>query len=419
MTAFARAADQVMQQLQQLATISQHSEYLDRRYLSDEHFAANALVAHWMSQSAMQHHTDAAGNLWGRLSSGTPDAPRFIMGSHLDTVPNGGKYDGMLGVVAAVMLAKLLDEYAVQLPFHLDIVGFGDEEGTRFGSTLLGSRALTGSWPASWRNLTDADHISLPQAMQNVGLRFDDVRNAALTDTDILGFLELHIEQGPVLEDENLPIGIVNAIAGARRFEFRVTGMAGHAGTVPMRLRKDALTASAKMIVAIEQLAIEHDIVATVGQIKNQPNGVNVISGETLFSLDIRSGDDMHRDKVVELIINAATTIASQHSVKLLWRQTHEAAAVSCDASLQSLLHRAIDNAGYSPLYLPSGAGHDAMAMAQICPVAMLFTRCDKGISHHPDENICVDDVEVTLQVLFETLILLSKQHTVNQNAAS
>ena len=411
MTAFARAAERVMQQLQQLAEISQHPQHLDRRYLTAEHAAANRQVAQWMTQSAMSNYTDAAGNLWGRLVSREPDAKRFILGSHLDTVPNGGKYDGMLGVIAPVALAALLDEYAVHLPFHLDVVGFGDEEGTRFGSTLLGSRALTRSWPASWRNLTDAEGNCLPDAMQHFGLNFDKVAEAAIEPEEVLGFLELHIEQGPVLEDEDLPVGIVSAIAGARRFEFRITGMAGHAGTVPMRLRQDALTASAKIIVSIEKLAIEHNVVATVGQINNQPNGVNVIAGETLFSLDIRSSDDLHRDTVTELILAEAQRIATSHQVKLLWRQTHEAAAVACDPQLQAVLDEAVSTSQLRPFYLPSGAGHDAMALAQICPVAMLFTRCKGGISHHPDESITTGDIMVSLQVLFETVILLARQY--------
>ncbi|WP_408641184.1 Zn-dependent hydrolase [Salinimonas marina] len=314
-------------------------------------------------------------------------------------------------MIAPVALAALLDEYAVHLPFHLDVVGFGDEEGTRFGSTLLGSRALTHSWPASWRNSTDAQGVCLPDALQQFGLDFDKVSEAAIDPDEVLGFLELHIEQGPVLEDEDLPVGIVSAIAGARRFEFRVTGMAGHAGTVPMRLRQDALTASAKIIVCIEKLAIEHKVVATVGQIKNQPNGVNVIAGETLFSLDIRSSDDLHRDAVTDLILEQAQCIARHHQVKLLWRQTHEAAAVACDPQLQSVLKQAVTASQLRPFFLSSGAGHDAMALAQICPVAMLFTRCKGGISHHPDESITTEDIMVSLQVLFETVILLARQY--------
>ncbi|AXR06189.1 allantoate amidohydrolase [Salinimonas sediminis] len=410
MSAFKTQAEQVMQQLQELGTISQSPQYLDRRYLTAEHASANQLVANWMHQAGMQTWQDAAANLWGRLaSSAVPDAPRLILGSHLDTVPNGGKYDGMLGVLAPIAVAQLLAQQAISLPFHLDIVGFGDEEGSRFGSTLLGSRALVGNWPADWAELTDENNITLAQAMQNAGLDFTQVHQAAISNENLLGYIELHIEQGPVLEHENLPVGIVSAIAGARRFEFTVTGMAGHAGTVPMPLRQDALAAASEMILAVEALAVKNQVVATVGRINNKPNGVNVIAGQSQFSLDIRSASDAQRDEALEHIMLAMEDIAQRRGVQLHHQQTHEADAVSCDPSLQSYLRDAVEQNGIRPFTLPSGAGHDAMAMAHLCPVAMLFTRCDKGISHHPAEAITTADIEVSLQVLFDTIMAVAE----------
>ncbi|MBM6550805.1 allantoate amidohydrolase [Marinomonas ostreistagni] len=401
---FKRLGQAVMERLETLGKISQASEYLDRRYLTEQHKEANQLVGSWMEAAGMQTWQDQAGNLWGRFEAEDANAPRFIMGSHLDTVPNGGKYDGMLGVVAPVTLIEAFQAEGIRLPFHLDIVGFGDEEGTRFGSTLLGSRALTGQWPASWAELKDDDGISLAEALENFGLSFDKVSEAAISTDNLKGYLELHIEQGPVLEEKNLPVGVVSAIAGAKRFEFTVTGMAGHAGTVPMPMRLDALAASSEMILAVETVAKEHGVVATVGQISNRPNGVNVISGKTVFSLDIRSEHDQQRDDALADIMERLANIAAKRNVTLEHQQTHSANAVHCDAKLQSVLRDAIAAQNIDVHTLFSGAGHDAMAIADICPVAMLFMRCDKGISHHPAEAIMTEDVVATLAVLSHTL---------------
>ncbi|MFD1383160.1 allantoate amidohydrolase [Rhodanobacter aciditrophus] len=401
---FQQLAQQVMDRLETLGKISQSSEHLDRRYLTPEHQQANALVGDWMKEAGMSTWQDQAGNLWGRWEASTPDAPRFIMGSHLDTVPNGGKYDGMLGVVAPVTLIAALQAAKVRLPFHLDVVGFGDEEGTRFRSTLLGSRALTGQWPSSWADLEDENGISLAQALQDFGLSFDAIPEAAIPTDNLAGYLELHIEQGPVLEDLDLPVGVVSAIAGAKRFEFSVTGMAGHAGTVPMPLRLDALAATSEMILAVESCAIKHGVVATVGQINNRPNGVNVISGATTFSLDIRSEFDDRRDVALTDILAQFADIAERRKVTLKREPTHAANAVHCDQGMQASLRQAIEAQGITSHTLFSGAGHDAMAIADICPVAMLFMRCDKGISHHPAEAIETSDVAVTLAVLSHTL---------------
>ena len=400
MTDYGKIAQQVMSRCDELGKISQSDEYLDRRYLTAEHKQANELVGGWMTQAGMQTWQDEAGNLCGRLESKTPNAPRYLIGSHLDTVPNGGKYDGMLGVLAPISLIQAITDQSIELPFHLDLVGFGDEEGTRFRSTLLGSRALTGKWPDEWRNVEDSEGVSLPDALKAFGLDFDKVKNAAIDNTNLLGYLELHIEQGPVLEDENLPVGVVSAIAGAKRFDLSVKGMAGHAGTVPMPLRQDALCAVSEMILVVEKVAQEHGIVATVGQINNRPNGVNVISGNTQFSLDIRSEFDEKRDAGLEQIMEEIHGIAARRNVTLDMTQTHSATAVHCDPALQSVLRNAIEHTGHKVLTLPSGAGHDAMAIADICPVAMLFMRCDKGISHNPAEAIDTPDVAVALEVL-------------------
>ena len=397
---FDALAHTVMTRLDTLGQISQSPQYLDRRYLTPEHRQANETVAQWMQSAAMTTWQDAAGNLWGRYPSPDKNAPRLLIGSHLDTVPNGGKYDGMLGVVTPVTLLAALHQAGIRFPFHIDVVGFGDEEGTRFGSTLLGSRAVTGRWPDHWGDLKDELGVSLRQAMEEFGLSFDSVHEAAIDTQNLKGYLELHIEQGPTLEAEDLPLGVVSGIAGAKRFEFTVTGMAGHAGTVPMSLRQDALAAASEMILAIEQCAKAHQVVATVGQIQNHPNGVNVISGGVTFSLDLRSEFDNRRDTAIADILAALDQIAAKRRVLLKGATTHAANAVHCDPAMRQGLVQAIEAQNVKAATLCSGAGHDAMAIADICPVAMLFMRCKGGISHHPGESINTQDVRVALATL-------------------
>lgn len=395
-------ADWVMQACQELGQVSQSKDYLDRRYLSVEHKIANELVATWMQQAHMHTWQDGVGNLWGQYKSATPDAKTLLFGSHLDTVVNGGKYDGMLGVLLPIALINFLHNSHYQFPFHISVVGFCDEEGTRFGSTLLGSRALTGKWQKQWEHLADEDGISLRQAMHEFGLDFDLVESCKVDPNSLVAYLEVHIEQGPVLEANNLAVGVVNAIAGAKRLSVAVTGMAGHAGTVPMQNRNDALAGVAQMILAVEQQAKQAEVVATVGQIVNRPNAVNVIAGYTEFSIDVRSESDDKRDNCLQLIIDSITLIAAKRSLKIDIAVTHEAPAVHCEPSLINALKQAMAKTGMSPFELLSGAGHDAMAMADICPVAMLFTRCEKGISHNPKEAIITEDIASTLRTLHE-----------------
>ncbi len=400
MNEFAELANEVLSRCDQLGLISQSPGMVDRRYLTPQHRQANDMVAQWMQQAGMQTWQDPAGNQWGRYKSTNPDAKAFVFGSHLDTVPNGGKYDGMLGVVAPLTIVQYCHDQGIRFPFHIDIVGFGDEEGTRFGSTLLGSRALTGRWQEDWRNLRDKDQVSLPDALKNFGSSFDNIAHAKLDPTTLLGYLEVHIEQGPVLENQALPVGWVTAIAGAKRYDITVNGMAGHAGTVPMPMRQDAMTACSEMVLAIESIATEHAVVATVGRMDVKPGAVNVIPGQVAFSLDIRSEYDDMRDKALDAILAKMRDIAERRRVDINWQMTHKANAVHCNPALSQTLAQAIELNGIKPLSLPSGAGHDAMAMDAICPVSMLFVRCKGGISHHPGESVTHADVQATLQVL-------------------
>jgi allantoate deiminase len=393
-------AQQIMARCDELGSISQSPGMVDRRYLSLEHKQANAGVAAWMQQADMRTWQDGAGNIWGRYESANPNARSLVIGSHLDTVVNGGKYDGMLGVVTPIALIEMFKQKQQTFPFHIDIVGFGDEEGTRFGSTLLGSRALTGKWDKSWADLQDVDGVSLRQAMLDFGLNFDDIQLSKIPASSLIAYIELHIEQGPVLEQQDLPVGIVSAIAGAKRLAINVRGMAGHSGTVPMNMRKDALIGASEMILAVEDIATKMGVVATVGKIENRPNAVNVISGNANFSVDIRSDDDDLRELALDKIMARFSDVANTRGLALSTEITHSAPAVICNSALIKALIKATEAANILPLTLLSGAGHDAMAMADICPVGMLFTRCDRGISHHPAEAINSPDVAASLQVL-------------------
>ncbi|MCH8529806.1 MAG: allantoate amidohydrolase [Saccharospirillum sp.] len=375
-----------------LAEFTETPGQMQRSYLTDCHQQAINQLEHWLEDAQLPSWMDAAGNLWGRLPAREEDAPRVVIGSHIDTVPNGGIYDGILGIVLPLLVMKQFRQQGIALPFHLDLVAFGDEEGTRFGTTLLGSRALTGHWDSNWAGLTDASGVSLAEAFRQFELDIDRVKDASLRDHPPLAFLEVHIEQGPILEEEQLPVGIVTAINGARRFSIELTGMAGHAGTVPMHLRQDALAAAAEITLIVERVAREHGVTATVGRIQAEPGAVNVIAGKTRLSLDIRSERDGERDAALTMIWDTAKLACHERGIHMDWQETHSAPSVACADSLQRCLAGAIAELGITPKYLASGAGHDAMAMANLCPVGMMFVRCEGGISHHPDEAITAGD---------------------------
>ena len=408
MSLFSHYATQAYLRCDELAKISADRHRINRQYLTTEHARANALVIEWMHEAGLKTWVDEVGNAWGRFES-EHATQSLIIGSHLDTVPNAGRYDGILGVTCAISLLQYCGDANVSFPFHIDVVAFADEEGSRFGTTLIGSKAIAGDWQAKWALLTDSLNIDLATAMRTFGLDVNNVTNAALNPASVLGYLEMHIEQGPVLEALESPVGIVTGIAGAKRFAISVTGESGHAGTVPMAMRKDALVVASKMILQIKQLAEEGGVTATVGKLRVIPNAVNVIPGLCEFSLDIRSVDDERRDRALDTIIESMTHIAEQCGVNVSIKETHRASAVLCDEQLSVFLEEAIRRNGIAAHKLHSGAGHDAMAVANLCPVSMLFLRCKGGISHHPDESVVVNDIDVSLAVMYEFLQIVGK----------
>lgn len=395
-----RAAQRVMARCDALATISETPGQLTRVYLSPEHMRANALVAQWMEEAGMLTWQDAVGNICGRYEAAGEGAPAVLLGSHLDTVRNAGRYDGMLGVLTAIEVVDSLHRQGLHGEQAVEIIGFADEEGTRFNITLLGSRGLTGTWPAGWLECRDAQGVSVAQAMVNVGLDPSRILMAERATEEFSAYLELHIEQGPVLEQADVPLGVVTAINGARRLTCCFTGEAGHAGTVPMAHRHDALTAAAQWIAFVEQKTRESgpDQVATVGTLQCEPGAVNVIPGAVTLTLDIRSPDDDRREMLLNALLDEAGRIAAQRGLSFSHDVFYTIAATLCDARLREVLAGAVSEVQGRALWLPSGAGHDAIAVAERWPSAMLFVRCDRGVSHHPAESVQLEDVAKALQ---------------------
>ncbi len=395
-----RAAQRVMARCDALATISETPGQLTRVYLSPEHMRANALVAQWMEEAGMLTWQDAVGNICGRYEAAGEGAPAVLLGSHLDTVRNAGRYDGMLGVLTAIEVVDSLHRQGLHGEQAVEIIGFADEEGTRFNITLLGSRGLTGTWPAGWLECQDAQGVSVAQAMVNVGLDPSRILMAERATEEFSAYLELHIEQGPVLEQADVPLGVVTAINGARRLTCCFTGEAGHAGTVPMAHRHDALTAAAQWIAFVEQKTRESgpDQVATVGTLQCEPGAVNVIPGAVTLTLDIRSPDDDRREMLLNALLDEAGRIAAQRGLSFSHDVFYTIAATPCDARLREVLAGAVSEVQGRALWLPSGAGHDAIAVAERWPSAMLFVRCDRGVSHHPAESVQLEDVAKALQ---------------------
>ncbi|MZI93380.1 allantoate amidohydrolase [Vibrio sp. CAIM 722] len=403
MISTATSAQSIMQRADIMAGFSEDAGRLTRAYLTPEHRQAHDQLAQWMQDAGLDTWQDSVGNQWGRKVSRNPTQPTLVIGSHSDTVTNAGKYDGNLGVLLAIdALSSLKD---IEFPFHIDVVAFADEEGTRFNTTLIGSSAVAGGFNPDWLVIKDASGVSIAQAMMEFGLDPNQAGKDARTTDELLGYLEVHIEQGPVLETKNLPVGIVTGIAGAKRFQFQVTGVAGHAGTVPVDLRQDALCGAAEMINFVERYARQAEIVATVGICETVKGAINVIPGETHFTLDVRSSNQETLERSVNEILLGINKIAKSRELSVNSQKVYQAQAVECDSDLQQRWGNVVEQVTQQePCYLPSGAGHDAMAMAAITPIGMLFVRCDKGISHNPAENVLVEDVDVALSCLINMI---------------
>jgi allantoate deiminase len=403
--------EDIVGRIERLALVSESPAALTRVFLTAEHRAAAELLLAWMHEAGMSAHMDAIGNVIGRYEGTSPRAPALLLGSHFDTVRNAGKWDGPLGVITAIACVADLKRRSRRFPFAIEVVAFADEEGVRFSSTLLGSRAVAGTFLESWLSVRDRDGVSLHEALQTFGLDPQRIGAAARAPSEYLAYLELHIEQGPVLEAEGLPLGVVTAISGATRLAVVLEGMAGHAGTVPMAMRRDALGGAAECIVAIEQQC-RNDVglFGTVGTMRVEPGAPNVIPGRVSFSIDMRSASDHHRALGVASAVRTIEQIATRRGLTPQIDVTYEERTTPCALWLQAQIAAAITRQGHRPLSLPSGAGHDGMAISGIADVGMMFVRCRGGVSHHPDEHVALEDADAGACVLLDVIEHFSPQ---------
>jgi allantoate deiminase len=391
----------MLARIEALAHHSEQPDGLTRVYLSPEQRAATALVMKWMREAGMSARLDAVGNVAGRYEGERHGLPCLMLGSHLDTVRNAGKYDGMLGVVSAIECVRALNSSGKRLPFAVEVVGFADEEGVRFGATLLGSRALAGTLDPGVLLAKDRAGVTLAEAMRGYGLDPARVGEAVRRREELLAYAELHIEQGPVLEAEGLPVGVVTAINGFSRMMVTLAGTAGHAGTVPMAMRKDALAAAAECVLAVERTGkSEAELVATVGRIEALPGAINVIPGEARFSVDVRAPLDEQRARALARIEAEFGAICKRRGMSPAIERMQDFGVTACAPWLMAQFERAIAAEGLRVKRLPSGAGHDGMAIRAIADIAMLFVRCEKGVSHNPAEAITAADAETGARVL-------------------
>jgi allantoate deiminase len=395
----------VLRRCDELAAISEEGGRLTRRFATPALRQAGEAARGWMEAAGMTVRRDAVGNVIGRLAG--PEGRTLLIGSHLDTVRDAGRYDGALGVLIGIACAEFFRDRGAALPFAIEVVAFADEEGTRYGTSYLASRAFAGCFEPEWLERRDADGERMREALSAFGGAPDGIAGSARDPTDLIGYYEVHIEQGPALEAQGLALGLVTAIAGQTGATVTFTGTAGHAGTVPMSLRRDALTAAAEWILAVETLARAQDgLVATVGRLALDPGADNVIPGSVDLSLDLRHAEDSVRTRAVDELGRRAEVIAGSRGVTVDWR-SYETAAVSLSPELTERLAAAVAASGRPVVRLPSGAGHDAAIMSQIAPAAMLFVRCAGGVSHNPAEAVTLEDVAAAIDASTRFLELL------------
>ena len=396
----------IMDWAEQLGAVSDDAHGLTCAYMTPAHRQTARLLADWMRDAGMDVRIDAVGNVVGRYAGSDPRAGTLLTGSHYDTVRNGGKYDGRLGILLPLAIVRDLHARGERLPFHLEVIGFAEEEGVRFRSTFLGSSALAGRFDMDQLDQRDADGVTMRAALQVAGHDPAAIPAIARDPATLLGYVEVHIEQGPVLLEKGLPLGVVTAIAGSSRYLVELTGLAGHAGTTPMTMRRDAAAAAAEIVLLVERRCLEGGaLVGTVGQLAVPDGSVNVVPGRCRLSLDIRAGDDALRLAAVRDILDGIEAICARRRIGVACTLLVEAAAAPCAPRLMERLGAALERAGLPRFALPSGAGHDAMALAALTEVAMLFTRCGNGgISHNPLETMTADDADIAAAVLLDFL---------------
>lgn len=413
----ARTAFPLARMLDELGRISDEKDALTRTFLSPAMRRANARVGEWMREAGMTVREDTVGNLIGRLEPAPAENPppsvaatrTLLLGSHLDTVRNAGRFDGALGVLLPIVALSELRRRGLTLPFAVEVLGFSEEEGVRFSSAYLGSKGYTGQLRASDLTLTDAEGVSLRAALERHHHSTFALPKSAHHKAELLGYAEVHIEQGPVLEAKDLAVGVVSAIAGQTRGRLTLHGKAGHAGTTPMALRRDALAGAAEFVTFVETFARARvSLVATVGTLNVPAGAPNVVPGTAVLSLDVRHPRDPARRAAVDRLVRQAQTIARRRKLTCTWEITQDNPAVACDRALTATLEASVRQVQRRSLSLVSGAGHDAVVVSKLTPVAMLFIRCRAGLSHHPDEYASPSDLDAAVQVLIDFLLRLA-----------
>ncbi len=391
--------------IEALGVISSEPTRLVRRFLSPEHRRAADLVAAWMREARLDVTEDALGTVRGHFAGAS--TKRLLIGSHIDTVVDAGRYDGIFGVVAGILAVGHLARSGKPLPFSIDVLAFGDEEGSRFPTTLASSAAAAGIFDLARLGQSGIDDITLADAIRAYGKNPEEVAASAYKPGEVVAYVEVHIEQGPVLEAGQQPLGVVTAIAGQTYLAVEFAGEAGHAGTVPMRLRRDALAGASEMVLFAERVAREYrgEVVATVGRMTTTPNAANVIPGNVTFTLDLRTTSDDTRREVAERFRTEARAMAERRELGLAITQTRDTPTTPCDIRLQDGFAEAVSALGFKPPRLPSGAGHDGQAMGKLCPVGMLFVRCRGGVSHNPAEYASPPDMGIAVAALIEFIL--------------
>ena len=396
-------AKNIIDRCREMARITDVPGETTRLFLSPATRDVHALLLRWMRDAGLEGRVDDAGNVRAVRLAADPDAPRMVLFSHIDTIPNAGAFDGPLGVVLALEAIAILAEE--QLPFAIEVIAFSEEEGIRFGFPFFGSMAVTGQVVPATLERRDREGLSVAEALYGFGLRPQNIAKSCALASESFAALEVHIEQGPVLEAESLSLGVVEAIVGQSRFELTFTGQANHAGTTPMSLRHDALAAASQWMVEVERYALNHpDLVATVGHLEVLPGAVNVVPGEVRATLDVRQPKDEPRRTAVASLLTKAETAAAKRGVLVSAKAMSKQAAVPMNRELTAKLQDAAARAGHKTHTMYSGAGHDAMILAPHVPTAMLFVRSPEGLSHHPNETVLIEDIEAALGTVLEFL---------------
>lgn len=401
-------ARQIMNRSDELAAFTAVEGQTTRPYGAGALLGARDQLAIWMRAAGMATRTDNVGNLIGRheADAQVPAPKTFLIGGHFDSVVDAGRYDGTLGILCGIAVVEQLRETGQRLPFAIEVIAFADEEGNRFHTSFLGSSPVAGLWDPAWLALEDDDGVRLEAGIRSMGGDPHAVAADAIDPATVLGFIEVHIEQGPVLQDRNLPVAAVSTITGSLRATIELGGVAGHAGTVPMTLRRDALAGAAELVLVVEAIGgSEPNLVATVGKLESAPGASNVIPGHAHLTLDLRHPDGSVRTRAFTMVRERAESIAARRGLALDWTASPSFAETPCDPDLTDRLRTAIAAEGIAPLSLFSGAGHDAITMSRLGPVTMLFVRCRDGISHNPAESIDEPDVEAALNVLLRFLL--------------